>query len=324
MVFRRLLPHRGRLRTLSRLLRFYQTTGLQSLIRRTPVLPPRLGGMDALLPPLPVRYPSYRDPAPATGRRRGVVAFLHGCIQDAFLSSVNEATVRVLQQNGYEVHFPATQTCCGAAPLHTGDIENARAMARQNLDAFDPTHYTAIINNAGGCGATLKQYDHLLQHDTRYAEKARQFVAKVQDISEFLAENLHVPPTGRVDARVTYADSCHLRHAQKIVDQPRALLAALPGLDLVELKRPDFCCGSAGVYNILQPETAAQILAHKMADIADAQADILVTTNTGCHLQYLYGVRKAGLNMQVYHLVELLDRSYAAGSDLTPSTILSS
>lgn len=311
IALRSLLPRRNRLRTLATLLRLYQVTGVRRVVRRSGLLPARVAEMETLLPELPSGYPSYRRPVPAMGPKRGQVVFLYGCVQDAFLSGVNEASVRVLQRNGYEVHFPATQTCCGAAALHVGEDATARALARQNLDAFDPNQFDAVISNAGGCGAALKEYDHLLVDERHYAEKARQFVAKVQDITEFLAANLHVPPTGRVAARVTYADSCHLRNAQKVVNPPRTLLRQIPGVELVELSRPDFCCGSAGVYNIMQPETAGKVLDVKMADVAATRAQILATTNTGCHMQYIHGVRKAGLAMRVMHVVELLDLAYA-------------
>ena len=168
----------------------------------------------------------------------------------------------------------------------------------------------AIISNAGGCGATLKQYDHLLADDPLYGVWAKEFVDKLKDISEFLADHLHNPPTGRVEARVTYVESCHLRHGQKVVRQPRQLLKAIPGVELIELKQPDMCCGSAGIYNIIQPATANQILDAKMVDVAQTHATTVVTTNTGCHMQMIYGVRKANVPAEVIHLVELLDRSY--------------
>jgi glycolate oxidase iron-sulfur subunit len=269
--------------------------------------------MEALLPPLSLRYPNYSKPAPALGEKRGVVAFLYGCVQDAFLTDVNTATVRVLQRNGYEVHFPKLQTCCGAAALHIGEEQLARDLAKQNIDAFGGQEYAAIITNAGGCGATLKEYDHLLANDPAYAAKARQFVAKLKDINEFLADHLHTPPTGKLNLRVTYVDSCHLRHAQKVVRQPRQLLKAIPGVTLIELQKPDMCCGSAGVYNIMQAETAEQVLDAKMTDVAGTGASVIVTTNTGCHMQILHGVREKGLNAEVVHLVELLDRSYQLG-----------
>jgi glycolate oxidase iron-sulfur subunit len=310
LALRQLLPHRQRLRWLARGLWLYQRTGVQSLVRRWRVLPKSIRTMEALLPPLDAGYPDYGKPAPAVGQKRGEVAFLYGCVQDAFLARINAATVRVLQRNGYEVHFPQRQTCCGAAQLHTGEAELARELARRNIDACASRDYAAIISNAGGCGATLKQYAHLLHDDPGYADKAQQFVAKFQDISEFLAAHLHNPPTGELRLRATLVDSCHLRHGQRIVRQPRQLLQAIPGLMLVELQQPEMCCGSAGIYNIVQADTANQVLDAKMNDVAATNAEMVVTANTGCHMQMIYGVRKAGLRAEVVHLVELLDRSY--------------
>ncbi len=309
---RKMLPNIRSLRLLARVMRVYQVVGLQQLVHRLHFLPKRLQTMEALLPPLTTDYMDYRRVAPAIGPKHGTVAFFHGCVQEAFLSEINKATVRVLQRNGYEVHFPQAQTCCGAAPLHLGEEDIARDLARRNVDVFASDEYDAIINNAGGCGATLKEYAHLLRDDAAYAEKVDRFVAKVKDVSEFLADHLHNPPQGKVNVRATYADSCHLRHAQKVVRQPRSLLQAIPGLELVELKRPDQCCGSAGVYNIVQIDAAQAVLDNKMADIAATSADTIVTTNTGCYMQLLYGVRRAGLKARVVHLVELLDQSYAA------------
>ena len=310
LALRELLPHRGRLRLLARLLQLYQRLGLSTVVRKLTFLPAGLRDMEALLPPLSTAYPTYAKPAPAIGTKRGEVAFFYGCIQDAFLSGVNAATVRVLQRNGYEVHFPATQSCCGAATLHLGEMEQARALARRNIDACGDRDYVALINNAGGCGAVFKEYDHLLKDDPAYAAKAKGFVAKMCDINAFLADHLHQPPTTAIHARVTYVESCHLRHGQKVVKQPRQLLAAIPGLTFTELQRPDQCCGSAGVYNITQPQTANQVLDAKLADVQQTGATIVVTSNTGCHMQLIYGVRKAGINAEVVHLVELLDRAY--------------
>lgn len=313
LALRQVMPHRSRLRLMARLLQIYQSLGLSTLVRKSRLLPKSMQTMEALLPPLSQHFFDYSKPAPALGEKRGEVAFFIGCVQDAFLNGVNASTVRVLQHNGYEVHFPLSQTCCGAAALHMGEQAFTRDLARQNIDACASRDYVAIINNAGGCGATLKEYAHLLADDPAYAEQARTFVAKLQDINEFLAAHLHNPPTGKVDKRVTYVDSCHLRHGQKVVKQPRQLLKAIPGLTLVELQSPEMCCGSAGVYNIVQAETANQVLDAKMADVAGTQAEIVVTANTGCHMQMIYGVRKAGLQAEVVHLVELLDRSYQAG-----------
>ncbi len=311
---RQAMPHVGRLKALAWLLWLYQATGLQRLVRRAGLLPGPLRAAEAILPPISPRHRNYRRPAPALGQRRGKVAFFIGCVQEAFLGAVNEATIRVLQRNGFDVHFPAGQTCCGAAQLHIGEEALARDLARRNIEAFLADDFDAVIVNAGGCGATLKdEYPGLFRADPVWAARAAAFSAKVKDISEFLAENLRARPQGVVNLRATYADSCHLRHAQKIVKQPRALLQLIPGLELIELRQPDRCCGSAGVYNIVHWETADQVLAEKMADIAATGADTIVVTNTGCHMQLLAGVRKAGLNARVMHLVELLELSYRQG-----------
>lgn len=310
LALRHLLPHPRRLRLLANAFRLYQRSGAEALARRLDVLPAPLDSMQDLLPPISTRQYSYNSPAPAIGEKRGTVAFFHGCVQDAFLADVNAATVRVLQFNGYEVHILRGQTCCGAASLHVGEQGLATELARRNIAAFEAGKYDAIINNAGGCGAILKQYGHLLENDVQYADRAVRFSERVRDISEFLVEREFMPPRGEIRERVTYVDSCHLRHAQSIVQQPRNLLRAIPGLDLVELTQPDQCCGSAGIYNITQPATAQQILDAKMADIAGTDADTIVITNTGCHMQILHGVRRAGLDARVVHLTELLDEAY--------------
>ncbi len=310
LALKEMLPHQGRLRLMARSLWLVQRLGLDRLAKGLGVIPKPLQGMADLLPPLKLNQVATNRSAPAIGTKRGDVAVLYGCVQDAFLSGVNAATVRVLQRNGYEVHFPQGQSCCGAAGLHMGEAEQTKALARRNIDACADRDYVAVISNAGGCGATLKEYAHLLADNPAYAEKARTFVAKLQDVSEFLADHLHQPPTNPVNARVTYVESCHLRHGQKVVKQPRQLLAAIPGLTFIELQRPDQCCGSAGVYNITQSETANQVLDAKLADVAQTNATVVVTSNTGCHMQMIYGVRKAGIDAEVVHLVELLDRAY--------------
>ncbi|MFN8442715.1 MAG: heterodisulfide reductase-related iron-sulfur binding cluster [Caldilineaceae bacterium] len=307
---RQLMPKRARLRWLARLLWVAQRLGLPQLATKFSFLPAQMRTMAGILPPLDIRTPDYSRPAPAVGELRGKVAFFRGCIQDAFLAGANAATVRVLQRNGFEVHFPEAQTCCGAAGLHIGEHELALQLARQNIDAFGSDEFVAVINNAGGCGATLKEYGWLLKDDPAYAEKAQAFVEKVKDINEFLAGNLHQMPQKAITQRVVYVDSCHLRHGQKVSKQPRQLLQSIPGLQLVELKQPEMCCGSAGVYNIMQPETANQVLDAKLADVTAAHPDIIVTANTGCHMQMIYGAKKAGLKAEVLHVVELLDRAY--------------
>jgi glycolate oxidase iron-sulfur subunit len=307
-----LMPEVDRLKLIARLIRFYQRSGIDQLVSRFGLLPSRFESLEALLPPMPESYSDYRKPALTDAPSKGAVAFFYGCVQEAFLAQVNAATVRVLQRNGFDVHFPQAQTCCGAAQLHLGEVDLARRLARQNIDAFFEieTPVMAIINNAGGCGATLKEYDQLLADDPQYAEKARDFSAKVKDISEFLVEHLNKPPAVAVKLKVVYSDSCHLRHAQKVIDQPRILLETIPGLELVEIKHPEFCCGSAGVYNIVNQEIANQILDLRMADICETSADAIVVSNTGCYFQLLKGVRSRGESMKVIHLVELLDEAY--------------
>lgn len=307
---RQLMPYRGRLKFLAAALWLYQALGLQWLVRRLNVLPAHLKAMEAIIPPLTPRYLDYSAPAPAAGERRGRVAFVAGCIQEAFLAPVNQATLRVLRRNGYEVVTPPQQTCCGAAHVHVGELDAARDLARRNIDAFLAEDVSAIIVNAGGCGLALKEYPQLLADDPVYAERARQFATKVRDVNEFLADHLHRPPRGMLRARATYVDSCHLRHGQRVARQPRDLLRAIPGLELVELRQPDRCCGSAGVYNIAQPAIADQVLDAKMADVCATGATIIVASNTGCHLQLIAGVRKAGINARVMHVVEVLEESY--------------
>ncbi len=306
------MPHLSRLKLAARFMWVYERIGLQRVVRSLRFLPKTWMAMEGILPPIALKFTPIGRVLPAQGQQCGRALFFTGCIQEGFLSGVNRATLRVLQRNGYAVLAPAGQTCCGAAHLHLGDIETARKLARQNIDAFlnGNGDWTAIICNAGGCGVALKEYPHLLADDTAYAEKARAFSAKVKDINEFLADNLHVEPQGAVPARATYADSCHLRHGQRVVNQPRQLLKRIPGLEYVELTLPDRCCGSAGVYNITQVDTANAVLDAKMADIAATGADLIVTSNTGCHMQLIAGVRRAGLNARVMHVVEVLELSY--------------
>ncbi len=303
-----LMPHVGQMKLLARLMWLYEVLGVQWLVRTLNVLPDPLRSMEAILPPIPATYVDYRHPAPAIGEQRGTIAFFYGCIQEAFLGSINAATVRVLQRNGYEVHFPQQQTCCGAAQWHTGDEALARDLAKKNIEAFEP--YGIVVNNAGGCGLTLKEYPGLLGYDADWAERAEVFAGKVQDFSEFLYPNLREAPPGALGIRATYSDSCHLRHGQGVIDEPRALLEMIPGVELIELAHPERCCGSAGIYNIVQSETASAVLDAKMEDLAATGAEVIVTSNTGCHMQLVAGVRRANLNAKVLHVAELLDLSY--------------
>lgn len=308
----KVLPSFGRLARSARLLRFYQRSGLQSLARRTGLL--KLLGveqLDALSPRIDSEF-SFADLGkvfPAEGVRRGRVAFLIGCVSSVAFAELNRATIRVLTKNGIEVCVPEGQTCCGALHAHAGYLELARAQARRNIDATLSSEFDAIVSNAAGCGSTMKEYASLLEHDTKYAERTREFVAKVRDITEYLAAIGLVEPKRRLNARVTYSDPCHLAHAQGIRKQPRELLQTI-GAQLVEMPRPDTCCGSAGVYNVVQNEISMKILDEKMDFVAMADPEIVATANVGCMLQLAAGAKRKGLNAEVVHVIELLDRAY--------------
>jgi glycolate oxidase iron-sulfur subunit len=215
----------------------------------------------------------------------------------------------VLIRNGIEVHIPSAQACCGALHAHGGYLELARAQARRNIDALQSPEYDAIVNTAAGCGAALKEYGHLLRDDPRYAERAREFAAKVRDITEYLAEVGLRDPKRKLSARVTYQDACHLAHAQGVRKAPRELLQFI-GAELVESPRSDTCCGSAGVYNVTQNELSMKILDEKMQYVASVKPEIIATANVGCQLQLSAGIRRAGMKARAAHVIELLDQAY--------------
>src|SRR5262245_53190732 len=295
-------------------LRLYQRTGLQRTVRASGalgVLPPRLREMEAMLGPTQGGVLRWRAPSvtPAVGTPRYRVGFIEGCIMPQFFGNTNAATVRVLAANGCVVYSPPRQGCCGALQMHTGDRSIARDLARRNIDAFEPLALDAIIINAAGCGSTLKEYGHLLSDDPHYAERAASFTARVKDVSEFLASIELVPPRRPVPMRVTYQDACHLVHGQGIRNQPRALLKAIPGLELIEMKDSDVCCGSAGIYNLTHPDVATQLLDQKMANVLATGANAIVAPNPGCSMQLAYGAQRMGKKLELLHVVDLLDRS---------------
>jgi glycolate oxidase iron-sulfur subunit len=313
-LFARVLPSRSLLRAAFGLLRSYQRSGLQKLVRSSGVLrlfPGRLQKMEALLPEVPSR-PSYRLPAMAPRSGRASAALFEGCIMPELFGPVHEATVRVLERNQVSLSLPPKQTCCGALHLHDGERELARALARRNIDAFDPASTDVIVVNAAGCGAMLKEYGHLLEDDPAYAERAREFSRRVRDVSELLDSLGLDPRLGRVERKVAYDDPCHLLHGQGIKQAPRNLLRAVPGLVLVELRDADRCCGSAGIYNLTQPEMSARILDEKMSNVARSGAEIVATGNPGCLLQIAQGIRERRLAMEVLHPIEILDSAYRA------------
>lgn len=312
--FTQLLPSPQMLRTVARLLRFYQKSGVQRLVRA--LLPARLKEMEAMLPPIPDRFfkPSA-ELLPAIGERRARVAMLGGCVMSLLFADINEATARVLRRNGCDVLIPKAQGCCGALNIHNGETRMAKVMARRNIEAFLDAGVDAVIVNAAGCGAAMKEYGHLLRDDSAYRDKAQRFGQMVKDASEFLAGIGLFKPTGRIEMTVTYQDPCHLAHGQKVRAQPRALLAAIPGLRVIEMDGSDRCCGSAGIYNLTQPEMSQELLKEKMISIAATSAEAAVAPNPGCMLQLGYGGRRYGPALPVFHLMELLDRAYGAGEE---------
>jgi Fe-S oxidoreductase len=311
-VFRTALPGRRVLHAAFRALWLYQRSGLQRLVRVSRVLnlfPKRLRAMEALLPEVP-RSPALRLPeaAPACGRSR--VSFFQGCIMPELFGPVHEASVRVLRHNDVSICSPAGQTCCGALHLHEGELQLALALARKNIDAFEEDGADFLVVNAAGCGAMLKEYGELLKDDPDYAGRAARFSERVRDISEFLDELGIRGEMGEVRARVAYDDPCHLLHGQGIRNAPRNLLRSIPGLELVELRDSDRCCGSAGIYNITHPVMASAILADKIDNLSKTGADIVASGNPGCLLQIRQGLKAARIRMETAHPVELLDRAY--------------
>ena len=308
------------LQLVGRILRLYQQLGLQAVVRRSgllKLLPARLRELEAMTPEVRAEFSAdLIDPVtPAMGARRFRVAMLTGCAQDLIFSDVNRDTVEVLARNGCEVITPADQNCCGSLHAHNGEWGLAQALARRNIDQFPPEEFDAIITNAGGCGSHLKHYAKLLKGDAAYEARARQWDAKVKDVHEWLAQIDIVAPTGASHRNlvVSYHESCHLAHGQKISAQPRRLLSAIPGVRLVELFEANWCCGSAGIYNLIQPEMAGQLLERKMKHIMATKCGVIATGNPGCLLQIVNGAKQVGYPLRVVHPITLLAEAYRTG-----------
>jgi len=313
-VFRRMLVSRGWMSFAGVLLYLYEASGVKTLMRALGLLKllGRVGDLEQLAPSAepPFFFSQVGSTFPAEGSRRYRVAFLAGCIANVAFARLNEATVRVLQKNGCEVAIPKDQGCCGALHLHAGLRAEGQKLARRNIDAVLSGGFDAIITNASGCGCALKEYGELLEDDPKYAERARQFSSLMRDVTEFLGDIALNPSMGRVDGTVTYQDSCHLAHGQRVRTSPRKLLAAVPGLILKEMPGSDLCCGSAGIYNVTHSEMSASLLAAKMESVKSTHAGIIATANPGCMLQLQAGVRLHGSSQRVMHVVEVLDLAY--------------
>lgn len=326
----------SRLQLAGYLLRLYQQLGLQTLVRRSGILkllPKRLRELEAITPTVQPAFSAelIAPVTPPIGEKKYRVAMLTGCAQDLIFSDVNRDTVEVLARNGCEVVTPAGQVCCGSLHAHNGEWKLAQQLARQQIDQFPPEQVDAIITNAGGCGSHLKHYHKLLEDDSTYAERAKLWDKKVKDIHEWLIQVGIAPPPAiasplggeRVRVRgesgngegtapllVTYHESCHLCHGQKITTQPRQLLTAIPNLNLVELPESSWCCGSAGIYNLIQPEMADELLDRKIKHIKSTGAQVVATGNPGCLLQIVNGAQREGLNLRVAHPITLLAEAY--------------
>ena len=306
-----------RFRAASHMLKAYQRTGLQSAVRRSRVLNLiGLGEAEKMMPDLSDRFTVPQgETIPATGERRGSVALFSGCIMSTAYADVHQATIRVLTRNGFDVTLVSGQECCGALHIHSGEPEGGRTLARRNIEVFDDARFDAIIVNAAGCGAALKEYDHLLKDDSEYADRAREFSARVKDVVEFLGDQGLSSQPGPLKWRVTYQEPCHLAHAQRVTKQPRTLLAAIPELKLIEMPESSLCCGSAGVYNLIQPEMSSSLLERKLNNALSTGAEVIVSANPGCMLQISSGLRARGDRRPVMHLMELLDRAYSAKAE---------
>ncbi len=317
-LFRKLIfatfPRPGRLRLLALPLLVYQKSGLRSLVRTTGIpklLPKRLAAMEALLPDVPAhlfdRLPSAIQPRTAPRRRVGM---LSGCVQQVFFSHVNAATARVLAAEGCQVIIPREQQCCGALMLHSGMEDDATALAKKMIAVFEAAEVDTVVINSAGCGSTMKEYGHLLRNDPAWAGRAAAFSAKWKDISEILCELEPHAPRHPLKLRIAYHDACHLQHAQGVHEQPRRLLAGIPELEVADIPEASLCCGSAGVYNLLQPQTANQLGSRKVENLLSTGAQAVLSANPGCLLQLMNGLRLRGLKaMPAFHMVELLDAS---------------
>ena len=298
---------------------FYQRSGLDQMLRESGFLNSlgRLGELAQLAPEAqaPFFFSSIGKVFPAEGETKHRVALMAGCMQNVFFSRLNEATVRVLCKNGCEVTVPAEQECCGALQVHAGLRAIGREQAMKNIAALESGDFDAIITNTAGCGSVLKEYPDLFEHDPQWHERAEGFAGKMRDVSEFLASIDLNTEFGRLERTVTYQDSCHLLHGQKIATPPRQMIQAIPGVKLHELPMSEICCGSAGVYNVEHTDISMSLLEDKMRMIESTRADTIVTANPGCMLQLQAGARRSVRPLPVLHVVELLDMAYQSADE---------
>ena len=316
MAIRGLFMNLKWLRLVGRLLRLYQRLGIQTAVRRSGILkllPRHWRELEAMTPQIQPKFSTELIPpvTPAVGPKRYRVALLTGCAQDLIFSDINRDTAQVLCRNGCEVITPRGQFCCGSLHAHNGEWQLAQKLARRQIDQFPPGEFDAIISNAGGCGSHLKHYQKFLADDSAYADRAVLWDKKLKDIHEWLIQ-IGIQAPANTDARqvITYHESCHLAHGQKITSQPRQVLRAIPALELIELSESTWCCGSAGIYNLIQPEMAHALLQRKLKHIESTGATTVATANPGCLLQLINGAKQRGLQLRVVHPVTLLAEAY--------------
>lgn len=301
----------ARMRAVVGAIRLYQRSGMQAIARRTGLL--RSIGMaeiEAMTPPISRRFlipgmERWRPRRPAAS-----VQLFNGCVMGTVFADTNRAAARVLAHNGNAVDVPVGQQCCGALQVHSGMMEEARRLARRNIEAFEASGDDPIIVTAAGCGAALKEYPYLLRNDPAFAERAKRFSERVQDVTEYLARRPLVPPPHPVPRLITYQEPCHLAHAQRITQQPRQLLRSIPGLELVEMRESSLCCGSAGIYNLIRKSMANELGVRKVCNVLATGADEVITSNPGCAMQLRAVLRKQGSTMPVRYIVEVLDEAY--------------
>ena len=318
LLFKKLLPNRRRLRSIASALRWYQASGLQGAVRAAGVLkllPATVGQMERSMPPLPDEFFETDGRFyPAVGEKRFRVGFFSGCVMPLAYGPVHAATIRVLQKNGCDVVVPRVQACCGALNVHSGERSMARELARRNVRAFLDLEFDFVVVNSAGCGSTMKEYAELLAEDPLWHARAERFSHHVKDVSELVASQPFQQALGPVPRRATLQESCHLTHAQRVRSQPREILQAIPGLEVVDMAHPENCCGSAGIYSFSQTELSNQLLDTKMEEIRATSVDLVITSNPGCMLQLQAGLARRGLPGEVRHLIEVLDWSYQAGA----------
>ena len=324
LFLRAALPHNRRLRLAGHLMRLYQRSGLQGLVRKSGLLralPGSLAGMEAQMPVMGRRFfGPRRQVYPAIGDRRMTVGLLSGCVMPMMQGGAMRAAVRVLQRNGCDVAVPTSQGCCGALNLHAGDLELGRQMARRNIDAFRAAGVDVIITASAGCGSSMKEYGDLLRDDPDYADLAHEFAGKTRDITEFLADLPLDSPQAELPWRVTMQDPCHLAHAQRITAAPRRVLRSIPGLELVEMAESSLCCGSAGFYSLIQQDMSRRLQRRKVGNALATEAEVIASANPGCMAQLGQGLRNVGASaddevgrqpVRVMHVVEILDAAYS-------------